>query len=137
MMASEAAWGSGIPWLSACKVGEKLTNFPSSVYVAAPRRPISFHLCSLFSGKPIPKDVPTVDTVRLVKTAMQNEWERGLWNFSMHVGFDSSSMMFDNRYAVSMLLRQNQAAEPRLERGTAGGTLWSRAPDEMGVFIIL
>lgn len=50
----------------------------------------------------------------------------------MHVGFDSSSMTFDNWYAVSMLLRQKQAAEPRLERGTAGGTLWSRAPDEMG-----
>lgn len=56
----------------------------------------------------------------------------GLWNFSLHVGLDSSSMKFDNWYAVSMLLRQNRRGEPGFEGGRAGGMLWSRAPDEMG-----
>lgn len=55
----------------------------------------------------------------------------------MHMELDSSSMKFDNWYAVSMLLRQKQAVEPRFEIGTAGGTLWWRTPDEIGVFIIL
>lgn len=37
-------------------------------------------------------------------------------------------MNFDNWYAATMLLKKQQAAEPRSERVTAGEACWSRAP---------
>lgn len=51
MVALEAARGSGVFfWLPAHKAGARKL-FPFTVHVAAPHRPISFRLCSLFSSK--------------------------------------------------------------------------------------
>lgn len=96
----------------------------------------SAHCFSTTTRKPnyIFSDIPTTHISTSWHTAMQNEW--GLWNVhagcccSMHVGFDSSSMKFDNWYAASVLLRPEQ---PGLEGGRAADSdsAWIQwTPDE-------
>lgn len=66
---------------------------------------------------------------------MQNEWRwrevEMVVEGGLHVGLDSSSMKFDNWYAVSMLLRETERGA-RIRERRGGWMLWSRAPDEMG-----
>lgn len=77
MVALEAARGSGVFFflLPAREAGARKL-FPFTVHVAAPHRPISFRLCSLFSSKMIgePNLRPRGRSHSGQGKAMQNEW---------------------------------------------------------------
>lgn len=81
-----------------CVVVGELINFPHSVHVAA--APQSNQLIVFSSA--------VLQWCSYYRHSATHEikGKRGLWNFSMHVGLDTSSWNFDNWYTGYILLRQ-------------------------------
>ena len=130
MMALEEAWGSGAPREAEGRGGESSQTLSSMFMLLLSIGEWDSTAAYCFGNTTSAK---THNRHGLTSPSVQKDSGGGLWNICLHVGLDSASMIFDNWYAVSMLLRHRS----QVLRGSAGRDAVVEGSGWNGVFIIL